>query len=495
MCFRFSVYPSTRQRVFQFGALLYAAILATGCAQLDMLSARATGFNVDVADAQNRTMLLNVLRAAHRYPMHFTELSTLSGTESFQTTGSFAFPFSAYRTTGGAASGVRSFTPGATVTQSPTFNVAVLETQEFYQGMLRPLSFEQMLTYVNQGVSSEMVFTLMLGSIIYRPSAAEDPIVIENNFHRLKKTPNKPDPCPGAGSEYECFQLVLRALIARSLSIESASSATNVGPMLEETALKDPKTLKEIQLSGLELAEIKLKDCESATKTDLCPEGIDNLSAENQRLLKAGGTAFRLRSTKSSFRFCFNEAPDAETPAPGGTTGLALSIRTTKINNTAICRTRITKQQDQAAQKTRAQEQESNPVQQPEGAISLGGVSLQVQPRSTEGLIYYLGEIARCDLGLDSESACGTKPSIHTTYRGDDDEDKLFEMHVSGKELVEAPVTEIEVDWDEYTYALSVDPSAHDRSGQVLRILTQLLALNRSAKDFPAPAIVPLLTQ
>jgi hypothetical protein len=29
----------------------------------------------------------------------------------------------------------------------------------------------------------------------------------------------------------------------------------------------------------------------------------------------------------------------------------------------------------------------------------------------------------------------------------------------------------------------------------VLRILTQLLALNRSAKDFPAPAVIPILSR
>jgi hypothetical protein len=29
----------------------------------------------------------------------------------------------------------------------------------------------------------------------------------------------------------------------------------------------------------------------------------------------------------------------------------------------------------------------------------------------------------------------------------------------------------------------------------VLRMITQLLALNRSAKDFPAPAVVPIITR
>jgi hypothetical protein len=42
----------------------------SGCVHLDKLSAKAAEFNVEVAEAQNKTMLHNIVRAAHRYPMH-----------------------------------------------------------------------------------------------------------------------------------------------------------------------------------------------------------------------------------------------------------------------------------------------------------------------------------------------------------------------------------------------------------------------------------------
>src|ERR1700678_2284425 len=58
-----------------------AALVSTSaCIHLEHFSGQATEFNIQVADAQNKTLLLNIVRAANRFPMHFTELSTLSGT-------------------------------------------------------------------------------------------------------------------------------------------------------------------------------------------------------------------------------------------------------------------------------------------------------------------------------------------------------------------------------------------------------------------------------
>ena len=37
-----------------------------------------------------------------------------------------------------------------------------------------------------------------------------------------------------------------------------------------------------------------------------------------------------------------------------------------------------------------------------------------------------------------------------------------------------------------------VDPSGKDRSSQVMELLTELLAQNNSAKDLPAPSVIPI---
>src|SRR5882724_8474309 len=73
------------------------SVLATACVQLDHFSGQATEFNVQVADAQNKTLLLNIVRAANRLPMHFTELSTLSGTSTVTSGGTLLIPFATFR--------------------------------------------------------------------------------------------------------------------------------------------------------------------------------------------------------------------------------------------------------------------------------------------------------------------------------------------------------------------------------------------------------------
>ncbi len=126
------------------------------------------------------------------------------------------------------------------------------------------------------------------------------------------------------------------------------------------------------------------------------------------------------------------------------------------------------------------------------------GFSLQMEPRSTEGVIYYLGEISRCQIGLDALSVCSMLPTIYVDYRVPPREDKVFvisRQKASGSMSGESRDSAIEVDWAEWRYRVAMDPSAVDRSGQVLRILTQLLALNRSAKDFPTPAVVPIISR
>jgi hypothetical protein len=168
---------------------------------------------------------------------------------------------------------------------------------------------------------------------------------------------------------------------------------------------------------------------------------------------------------------------------------LAREIRRISLKLQLICRSRIGEKDRLARDKLRAQEIRNKASVTREdltNSLTFGDLSLEVRPRSTEGLVYYLGEIARCDLQLDLP--CCTTPRMLIPYRDKDEEDILF--RVSPRDD-----NDISADWHGKHFGLKVDPTGKDRSGQVLRILTQLLALNRSAKDFPTPTVVPLLTR
>lgn len=107
--------------------------------------------------------------------------------------------------------------------------------------------------------------------------------------------------------------------------------------------------------------------------------------------------------------------------------------------------------------------------------------SLKITPRSTEGIIYFLGEIARVELGLSGEPAYTPKIRVR-----EDEEDTLFALR---RESADPSLT---VAYGGAPYSIAADPRNRDHSGQVLDLVLQLLALNSSAKDLPAPNIITI---
>jgi hypothetical protein len=534
-----------------------AVSLATGCMPMEKFSHQATEYNIQTADAQDQTLLLNILRAANRLPMHFTELTTLSGTATMTVGGTVTVPVGILN--GGMNTG--SVAPTASIAETPTFNAAVLETQEFYQGMLKPVSVTQAATYIDEGLQPELVFTLLFGSIQYQalPNAAAS--LIENNFHPIKceNLPPSPEappdqwngcpttsPAPGANvptvksvgpcrdrtvSEYWCFREVLRALLERHLTTEPTEEKVNVGPLLNQASFNDPKWLSGLDPKTYKIASVDLKAC--INKADSCPEGLAALPPEQRNALARHELLFRIQKDSNDFRLCFDEDPGPEpvknsarksnaTPPPPLPVreDAASRIKETKLPRELICKSRIPEPKTPDVPELPKPGATNAPTAYPE--LSPGAVleapsarqgsygirlpapgqpdqffSVQFQPRSTEGIIYFLGEISRCQLLLDRSQACSLNlmPTVRVTYRNPaGEEDRLFT--VCTRECTEnAPHTEhIEVGWSGERYLVPMDPTARDRSGQVLRVLTQLLALNRSAKDYPTPAVIPVIS-
>lgn len=487
---------------------LGTAFALTACLHLDHFASKATDFNLEVAQAQDRTLMLNILRAANRFPMHFTELSTLSGTGTVTAGGTLTLPFATLN------GGMNTFSaaPTATMSESPTFNIAVLETQEFYRGMLASISPEQIANYVQEGLQPELVFTLAFGQIIYQSSPTSKPITIENNFHplALDKRPYCPDT---ARSEYDCFKAILRAMIARHVTTEQLHQTKNLGPFLSSAAFADLKWTAGYDPKTIKVATITKEDCE--TSAAACPGGEDELDPQQHDLLyKRSESLYRLQQDDTESRLCFDE-PTHQLNRLSTATDIASRITDSPIPDKLICRSRVddsnTKNSSLSSSKHLLFEfSEPPPATLPDvdkkskGKQPKSGFTLQVRARSTEGVIYYLGEIGRCQLKLDPLSIC-SNVRIHVPYRpAPDDEDKFFEIKkvvrkgptAAANDAVTPPRNQYMVaEWQGDKYEIFMDPSGQDRSGQVLRVLTQLLALNRSAKDFPTPAVVPIISR
>jgi hypothetical protein len=133
--------------------LALAAQLA-GCGTFNGLTVTAVDYNLAVEREHNRLILLNIVRAMHRQPMHFTELSLLRGsdtvtlglTTSYGT--STELPFK--------------YVPAFGASTSPSFDLAVLSSKEFVRGLLTPFTVRAVDYYWNQGWPRELVFLLFV---------------------------------------------------------------------------------------------------------------------------------------------------------------------------------------------------------------------------------------------------------------------------------------------------------------------------------------------
>src|SRR5579863_3961427 len=99
-----------------------------GCAVVDQYSGRAISYNLEAEQALDQGLLLNIVRASLRRPMQFTSVQTVTGTASASAAATFTVPF----IPGTGASG---FNPS--ISGGPQFTVPVLDTQEFYNGVMK----------------------------------------------------------------------------------------------------------------------------------------------------------------------------------------------------------------------------------------------------------------------------------------------------------------------------------------------------------------------
>ncbi|MEN7535682.1 hypothetical protein [Aurantiacibacter flavus] len=125
------------------GAAMACLALAS-CAAPAQLGRVAVDHNRMVARSTDETTLLNIVRAAHRFPLHFTALSTVNGNVSLSVSseltiglGDVLDPSEALLTTG--------------VSTNPSFQAAVLASEKFQRGIQAPLKQDLIAYFLEEG--------------------------------------------------------------------------------------------------------------------------------------------------------------------------------------------------------------------------------------------------------------------------------------------------------------------------------------------------------
>ncbi len=134
-------------------ALLLMATL--GCTVIRPVSTNAVNYNRAIERTQNQTLLLNIVRASKRQPKVFSGLTKIQGVGSTGLSPTVAWGLS--------TSANDALTLGSSIQRGTAVaEVAALDSKEFMQGVLNPVSIEQIEHFWEQGWQRVLLLTLFL---------------------------------------------------------------------------------------------------------------------------------------------------------------------------------------------------------------------------------------------------------------------------------------------------------------------------------------------
>ena len=210
-----------------------AAFLAvlSGCATSGQVASQIVKSNVAQEQAENELLLLNIIRASQRKPMHFTQVSAIHLPVGFgNPTIGLPIPF------GGDAIHAYSFANSFAISQS--VDTSVQNTQEFMRGITTQLPASTMTYYLDQGWPRGMVLMMFIRKIKK----------VEN--HEPKTVTNYPEDLQA----FEDFKAVLRDLEKCDLEVKSDDDKP-YGPAFRQTQL-DVKALAEARAASMSIANV-----------------------------------------------------------------------------------------------------------------------------------------------------------------------------------------------------------------------------------------------
>ena len=147
-----------RRLLARGGAALAAVALALGlggCVSMLSLDRAVLTYDRTTADSVSKQLLLNIARARHNEPMHFTAISSIAATYKFGVNGGV----------GGATTGDRGglLVPvfGAVAEENPTISISPMQGEEFTERLLTPFSEQKLTLLLRQGYDVDSLLRLM----------------------------------------------------------------------------------------------------------------------------------------------------------------------------------------------------------------------------------------------------------------------------------------------------------------------------------------------
>lgn len=462
------------------------AYLATGCSiHIPTIESDAIDYNHAIENMSNEVALLNVLRAKEGLPRHYTSISAIQGDLEFTAAGEIGSVLqhgsARQRTTAtlpAAAeqlvrtTGADTYSPkiSASVATSPNFTVSVLETDEFYKGILGPIKPEIIATYVSQGWSGPFLAHTLIEAIEF--DFADGAVARFENDHRGDSLWKR-----WAGG----IRLTVRAATPQANLVDEFS-----GPLTPE------------QISALYRVGLELERCDAP---------FEGAASCRHKLIRPGGNnvTFRPIILASETHPLSGEADDAIVVFSAEGAGaeklekyrseVLARLKEPLLSGDPGCGTVSTKDHDarQAPWTTLSFDPLGADFRMPDTSMASQGGRLCIEtvrivPRSTDGVIYFVGEYLRYLEGREIDGAC--RPDIEVCIASSNSHGAstpLFRLRVGrGARREEGVSVSATVGSKRYW----VEREGTHRSMQVLGLIQQLTNLHKKASAMPQPTFI-----
>ncbi|MBY0473809.1 MAG: hypothetical protein K2Q13_01965 [Nitrosomonas sp.] len=152
---------------------LSVMILLAGCVSPMALNRAVIAYDEAVTDSISQQLLVNIVRAHYRQPVHFTGVSNIAATFTFSANAG-AMP-----ALGGLAGATLMPIFGGSLAESPTISIVPIEGEEFTQRLLTPFPQSKLTLLLRQHFDVDMLLRMMAQEV--RLMNPEQQSVYRNN--------------------------------------------------------------------------------------------------------------------------------------------------------------------------------------------------------------------------------------------------------------------------------------------------------------------------
>lgn len=257
--------------LFKHGAVSGLALLAlAGCATQNKFADSVTEYNLQTEQAQDRALLLNVLRASKRRPLLFFDVSTVTGSSPASGSLAAAIPLAAKHAT--ILQGITT-TSTLNLSGGPSVAAAPILTQEFYQGMLKPISMSMIDLFVRRGFNRDLLFNLFFAKI---EMDTDSTVKEDEEFHGSVTN------YPSDDEKRHNFQAAVELLLDAGLTTKSTEKdATVYGPVYLPEELVKLDLPARAAAAGLRVTPVSWCDLDTEDRLELAerlgPRGTSSI--------------------------------------------------------------------------------------------------------------------------------------------------------------------------------------------------------------------------